>query len=256
MFEQDRFVVRLQQRVMREADVQVCFLSGSFGRNTADAYSDIDIGLLFADEAARQRAWADRREFTHSVLAYVPAKSFDATHIRPYLHIVLFSNGAKADFRYETVTSLQPSGWDRDLKILKDRIDWAPGFLQQAAGMGTTQPAISGRELRALDERFWVMFWDVYRQVRRGDTVKPFAEYLTLLAATLPPLLGLLPTDDAAHTGLVDLQYTQDAAVTVKHMRRLLDAYRAARAAVVQRYRIAYTADGAFERSLERALSK
>jgi predicted nucleotidyltransferase len=256
MFEQERFVVRLQQRVLREADIQVCFLSGSFGRNTPDPYSDIDIGLVFESAEARERAWNNRREFTHSVLAYVPAKSFDAEHIRPYFHIVLFSNGTKADFRYETVESLQPSGWDRDLKIIKDRIDWAPGFLQASASMGKSLPAISGRDLKSLDERFWVMFWDVYRQVRRGDTVKPYAEYLNLLASTLPTLTQLLPPNDAAHKALVDLHYTLDATVTRAHLKQLLVAYRAARAAIVQRYRVAYMADGAFERSLEQALAK
>lgn len=256
MFEQDRFVVRLQQRVVREADIQVCFLSGSFGRNTADPYSDIDIGLVFENEAARERAWNNRREFTHSVLAYVPAKSFDAAHIRPYFHIVLFSNGTKADFRYETLTSLQPTGWDSELKILKDACNWAPGFLQATSGMGKTQPVIGGRDLTTLDERFWVMFWDVYRQVRRGDTVKPFAEYLNLLATTLPTLMQLLPPDDAAHRELVNLRYTLEADVTLEHMRRLLSAYQVARTAVVNRYRIAYIADGAFERSVERAMAK
>ncbi|MCO5194191.1 MAG: nucleotidyltransferase domain-containing protein [Anaerolineae bacterium] len=256
MFEQDRFVVRLQQRVMREADIQVCCLSGSFGRNTADPYSDVDIVLVFDSDEARERAWANRRDFTHSVLAYVPAKSFDAAHIRPYFHIVLFSNGTKADFRYETPASLQPNGWDSELKILKDTSNWAAGFLQAAAGMGKTQPVISGRDLTALDERFWVMFWDVYRQVRRGDTVKPFGEYLNLLAATLPTLMQLLPPDDAAHRELVNLRYTLEADATLEHMRRLLSAYQLARTAVVNRYRIAYIADGAFERSVERAMAK
>jgi hypothetical protein len=256
MFEQERFVVRLQQRVVREADIEVCFLGGSFGRNTADPYSDIDVGLIFSDDAARERAWANRREFTHSMLAYVPAKSFDAEHIRPYFHIVLFSNGTKADFRYETVDSLQPTGWDRDLKIIKDRIDWATGFLQASASMSKSLPTISSNDLKALDERFWVMFWDVYRQVRRGDTVKPYAEYLNLLAGTLPTLTQLLPPDDAAHKALVDLHYTLNATVTREHLRQLLIAYRAARTAIVQRYRMAYIADGAFERSLEQALAK
>ena len=78
---------------------------------------------------------ANWRDFTHSVLAYVPAKSFDAAHIRPYFHIVLFSNGTKADFRYETAASLQPNGWDSELKILKD-IQLGCRFSVAAAGHG------------------------------------------------------------------------------------------------------------------------
>lgn len=32
MFEQDRVLVRLQQRVMSEGDIVACFLAGSYGR--------------------------------------------------------------------------------------------------------------------------------------------------------------------------------------------------------------------------------
>ena len=61
MFEQDRVLVRLQQRVMSEGDIVACFLSGSYGRRENDAYSDMDVALVFADETARERAWRQRR---------------------------------------------------------------------------------------------------------------------------------------------------------------------------------------------------
>ena len=84
MFEQDRVLVRLQQRVLSEGDIVACFLSGSYGRRQNDPYSDMDVAFVFADQAARERAWRQRRGFAQSVMQYVPAKSFDAAHVRPH----------------------------------------------------------------------------------------------------------------------------------------------------------------------------
>ena len=113
MFEQDRVLLRLQQRVLAEPQVLICFLGGSYGRGTQDEYSDVDVALVFAGDESRARAFEGRKEFVRSILPYVPAKSFDATHVRPHLHIALYSNGSKVDYRYETKESLAPNPWDR-----------------------------------------------------------------------------------------------------------------------------------------------
>ena len=133
MFEQDRVLLRLQQRALGETAIAACFLTGSYGRRTADVYSDLDVALVFADEAARERAWADRRDFVRSVVPFVAVKSFDAGHVRPFLHIALYSNGAKVDYRYETKESLPPSYWDRDMRILKDDGGWLESFQGQSS---------------------------------------------------------------------------------------------------------------------------
>jgi hypothetical protein len=257
MFEQDRVIVRLQQRVMVDSDILVCFLAGSYGRRTEDAYSDLDVGLVFADEARRDGAWRQRREFVRSVTPYVPGKSFDAGHVRPYLHIVLYSNGAKADFRYETQASLTPNPWDRDLRLLKDSQGWGAAYQAQCQQMVQMRPTLSSQELTALDERFWVMFWDVYRQVLRGDSRKPFTVYLELLNFTLPPLLQVLPPEDPAYAGLLNALYApNDMRATAVHLRRLLDAYLAARAAIVRRLNLAFMPDSAFENQMKRVVER
>ena len=66
MFEQDRFIVRLQQSIMRDADVEICFLTGSHGRRSEDAYSDVDVVLVFLTRRAAA-AWARRHEFVRSI---------------------------------------------------------------------------------------------------------------------------------------------------------------------------------------------
>jgi hypothetical protein len=256
MFEQERVIVRLQQRVLQERDIQVCFLSGSYGRGQADGYSDLDVVLVFADAAARDRAWSDRRNFVSSAMPYVPVKSFDAGHVRPYFHVALYSNGSKVDFRYETKTELTATIWDRDLKILKDGAGWAPAFQAAAAQAPLSQPLLSAAELQALDERFWVMVWDVLRLVLRGEYDKPFGIYVQLLYFTLPPLLAVLPAEDAARQGLLRASFSADTAQTAVHLKNLVHAYLAARTAVVQRFHLQFTVDDRFEREILALLAR
>lgn len=257
VFEQERVLVRLQQRVLQQADIRVCYLSGSFGRGTHDAYSDLDVALVFADEERRDAAYEQRRFFVQSVLPYVPAKSFDAEHVRPFFHVALYSNGAKVDYRYETQDRVEPSPWDREIRLLKDSGGWGERFQEAAAALPPTIPkqTISAKALEAIDERFWVMFMDVLRLLLRGDAVKAFPIYLQVTYFTLPEILRLLPEEDTAHLALIEADYSQDTGVTVDHMRRLLDNYLAARAAVVRRHMLAFTANGTFEEALRKRIN-
>lgn len=258
MFEQDRVLLRLQQRVLSETDILVCFLSGSYGRGAQDAFSDLDVALVFADEESRSSAFEVRREFVRSVLPYVPACSFDAAHVRPYFHIALYSNGAKVDYRYETKESLKPSVWDRDIRLLKDSDGWGENFQKSAQQFSKTRPmpSTTAAEMAAMDERFWIMFMDVYRQVLRGDFDKPFPVYLQLLYFTVPEFLRLLPQEEPARMALIGAAYQHDPEATAEHLRSLLDAYRAARAAIIRGHQLSYVPNAAFERELLRKINQ
>ncbi len=257
MFEQDRVVLRLQQRVLAEKDILVCFLSGSYGRGTQDAFSDLDVGLVFENDGVREVAYSDRRDFVRSVLPYVPACSFDAAHVRPYFHVALYSNGAKVDYRYETKDGLEPTLWDREIRILKDTNGWGENFQHAAQQISAAQalPPMTASELAALDERFWIMFMDVYRQVLRGDYDKPFPVYLQLLTFTLPRFLRSLPSEEPAREALIGAAYQREAAATAEHLRRLLSAYLNAREAIIGHHRLQYEPDATFERELLRKLT-
>lgn len=255
MFEQERVIVRLQQRVLAERNIFACFLAGSYGRRREDAYSDLDVALIFADEQSRQATWEERRDFVRSVTPYVPARSFDAEHVRPYFHITLYSNGSKVDYRYETL-ALVPNPWDRDIRILKDSDGWAEQYQAACAQTGQPQPRLTAAELEQLDERFWVMFWDVYRQVLRGDGDKPFTTYLELLHFTLPPLLKVLPPEEPARQGLLTAYFVRDTKATRAHLQELLRAYLAARTAVVRRLQLMFTPDTRFENEIQRLVQR
>lgn len=256
MFEQDRMLIRLQQRVQGEQPIIACFLSGSFGRRREDGFSDMDVALVYANDAAREMAWQQRREFGQSIMPYLALKSFDAAHIRPYLHIALFGNGSKVDFRFETRVGLEPNPWDRDIRILKDTDGWAEQFQQASQRLALPQPHITAAELTTLDQRFWVMYWDVLRLLLRGDHQKPFPIYLELLNFTLPPLLAVLPAEDPAHQALLQASFSQDTKATVRHMGQLLTAYLAARTAVSRRLQLNYVPNTTFENNIHSLLKK
>jgi hypothetical protein len=256
LFEQDRVLVRLQQRIQSEPMIAACFLAGSFGRRAEDAFSDMDVALVFEDDVVRQIAWKNRREFVRSVVPFVGVKSFDADHVRPYFHIALYSNGAKVDYRYETKTLLEPSYWDRDIRILKDDDGWLENFQLQSAQAPLVQPRLTTDELTQLDERFWVMLMDVYRLLRRGDADKPFTIYLELLHFTLPPLLRLLPPEALARQNLLRADFSGDTRQTIDHLLGLLESYVAARTAVIQRFQLDFVADERFETAVKQLFQR
>ncbi len=255
MFEQERVLVRLQQKVLGEKKMLACFLSGSYGRFQEDGYSDLDVTLIYADDFSRETAWQSRIEFVRSVTPYVPAKSFDTEHLRPYLHSTLYSNGTKADYQFESATQLQPTPWHRDIRILKDTDNWAKQYHDSCMSMIIPQARISSAELKAIDNRFWITYWDVLRRILRGDNDKPFPVYLQLLHFTLPPLLHTLPPEEPARAPLQVALFNPDTQVTAVHLKTLLTAYLAARTAVIQRLHLDFQIDTRFETDMQRIVN-
>ncbi|MEM7332837.1 MAG: hypothetical protein AAF490_12185 [Chloroflexota bacterium] len=251
MFEQDRLLVRLQQRVMAEMHILACFMSGSYGKRQEDAYSDMDVALVFRAGYQREDAWAKRREFVRSITPYVPAKSFDGSHIRPFFHVALYSNGTKVDFRYELQAEMTPNPWDRDLRILKDSDGWVEQYQASCAQMAHLLPRIDREQLVAIDDRFWVMFWDIFRLVLRGESDKPFPIYLELMHSSLPPLLDQLPEGSAERNGLLLASFNQKAPTTKQHLKQLLSAYVAARDLIVQKQHLDVMFDTKFETAVK-----
>ena len=128
-------------------------------------------------------------------------------------------------------------------------------------GLGSQRPEHDGNlgpdNLWALgDNQFWVMFWDILRLLKRGDTDKPFAIYLELLYATLPPLLRVLPAEDTTRQGLLVAGYGRDAQKNRTQMVSLLDAYLAARSAIISRHNLAFFPNQGFESEIKRLVQK
>jgi hypothetical protein len=252
MFEQERFIGRLQRHVLAEPDVLVCFLYGSFGRRVEDAYSDVDVALVYRGPAERDAAWAEREEFVRAVMPYVAARSYDAYHLRPYLHIALYSNGTKVDFRYETTEAISPSPGDSKIRILKDSDQWGERFQAMAARLAPTQPYIDPEALMALDTRFWIRYWNVLRLLKRGGIDKPFESYLKLLYFSILPLRDALPPEEPARQDLARASFGRDERAMMIALRELLATYLAARAAVIRRQNLVFPIHTAFESEIRR----
>jgi hypothetical protein len=189
-------------------------------------------------------------------MPYVPVRFFVADHVRPHFLAALYSNGTKVDYLFTAQTELRPDDTQREVRILKDTGGWAERFQSDASRHALPLPYLSAGELAALDDRFWVMAWDVIRQLKRGDTDKPFTVYLQLLSFSLPPLLRVLPLEEPARAPLVRALYTPDAQATLRGLAELMDAYAAARAAVVRRGNLVFTPNTAFESELRRLVER
>lgn len=256
MFEQERFISRLQRHAQGDPAVLACFLYGSYGGRVDDPYSDVDIALVYAGTEDRASAWAGRHEFVKAVMPYVAVRSFDSSHVIPYLHIALYSNGTKADFRFDTADTLSPDSVFREIRILKDRDGWVERFQAASSRLAPAQPYISPNDLTDLDNRFWVMFWNVLRLLKRNDTDKPFASYVRLLYFSLPPLLDALPPEEPARRSLMRATYTGNIDETLRGMGELLEAYLAARAAVIRRQNLVFPINTAFESEIRRLVER
>lgn len=256
MFEQERMISRVQRKVTAEPEIMACFLSGSFGRRTEDPYSDLDFALIFENDQDKALAWDRRRKFTQEIMPYVAVKSFDASHVRPFFHIALYANGAKLDFRYESKKTLNPNPWDRQIRILKDSYGWVEEFQKTSSTLPFPQPRISSSELFELDQRFWIMYWDIVRQLARGDSKRPFTIYLEILYFTLPPVLTAMPENDPVKDNLIKANYNLDAQFTLKNMVEFLHAYLNARSKLVNLYSLQFPINSAFESEIMKLLEK
>jgi hypothetical protein len=155
------------------------------------------------------------------------------------------------------MAQMPPNPWDRDLRILKDTADkWGEQYQSACAQTYQTMPRLTTAELTGLDNRFWVMFWDVFRQVLRGDHDKPFEVYVQLLHFSLPPLLQVLPPEEPARQGLKRAFFSQDTRATAKQMAQLLAAYLAARSAVIQRLNLDFVANHGFESAIQKLVER
>jgi hypothetical protein len=258
MFEQDRVIVRLQQRVLRENTIVACYLAGSYGRGTADSYSDLDVVLLFADQTNRDQAYDRRREFIQSVLPYVPAKSFDANHVMPYFHIALYSNGAKVDYHFETISKLDQITRGDNIRLLKDKIGLAERLhsITSVPPPAVKMPSITSKMLSDMDNRYWVIYMDIYRLLMRGNSDKSYPIYLELLNFTIPHMLPLLRAGSPARLNLINAYFSQDASITLKHLKELLPAYLDARSEIVKYHNLTFTADVNFEHEIMTLIQK
>lgn len=144
------------------SDAPACLVAGSVARGGMDEHSDLDVHLIFADQAARERVWQQRWDWEIGPWLH----RFDADHVIPYFVIYVFESGVRVDLPMHTADHLPPAAggpyalaWD-DTGRIGD--DWLAGAMPDE---GSPDWSTAVHE----EERFWA--WLVYcvQHIRRGE---------------------------------------------------------------------------------------
>ncbi len=135
------------------------FLGGSNARGGMDEHSDLDIGIVFTDAAAREAAWARRREW--EIAPWLHA--YDADHMRPYFAYFLFEPGIVAELPLYTVDDLHEARWGGPFLVVWDETGELESSLRDAH---VDPPA---EDLTKQDEQFWAWTLHGAKQARRGE---------------------------------------------------------------------------------------
>lgn len=134
-----------------------------------DAESDLDVGICFADDAAREEAWALRWAWDIAPWFH----RFDADHVKPYFVIYLFDSKVKTDIPLHTLEDLPAREGGPYVLAWDDT-----GRLETWAATAVPPPrAVDWSRAVHEEERFWA--WLVYslQHVRRGEYYSIAADF-------------------------------------------------------------------------------
>jgi predicted nucleotidyltransferase len=138
-------------------------VSGSVARGVADEFSDLDVGIFFADEAARERAWAHRWEWELGPWFH----RFDADHVRPYFVIYLLDPGVKTDLPLNLVSD-PPSPAGAPYEVLWDSTGEVTKWVE-ASNAGRQDAPPDWSEAAHEEERIWAWVYYSILHIRRGE---------------------------------------------------------------------------------------
>lgn len=138
-------------------------VSGSVASGVADEYSDLDVGVFFADEEAREAAWQARWDWEIAPWFH----RFDADHVKPYFVIYLFEPGVKADLPLNLVTD-PPLPGGAPFEVLWDTTGEVTRWVEASnAGWQALPPDWSAATHE--EERIWAWIYWCLRHVQRGE---------------------------------------------------------------------------------------
>ena len=139
------------------------YVAGSVATKLADEHSDLDVGVFFADDEARERAWVGRWDWDLGPWFH----RFDADHVRPYFVIYLLEPGVKVDIPLNTVEyPPAPAGapyevlWDTTGEVMR----WV-----EASNSGRVELPPDWSDAPHEEERFWAWIYYYILHMRRGE---------------------------------------------------------------------------------------
>lgn len=139
------------------------YVSGSVAKGVADRHSDLDLGIIFADEQSRERAWAERWDWEIGPWFH----RFDADHHRPYFVIYLLEPGVKTDIPLNLVADPpEPAGapyevlWDSTGDVTR----WV-----EASNAARQELRPDWSDASHEEERLWAWTYYCVLHIRRGE---------------------------------------------------------------------------------------
>jgi predicted nucleotidyltransferase len=151
-------------------------VAGSVARGVADEFSDLDLGIFFADEAARDAAWADRWEWALGSWFH----RFDADHVRPHFVIYLLEPGVKTDIPL-FVAGEPPEPEGAPFEVLWDTTGEVTRWVE-ASNAGKQELAPDWDEVVHEEERLWAWTYYCVLHARRGEVYDVASDFGPLRA--------------------------------------------------------------------------
>jgi hypothetical protein len=139
------------------------YISGSAARRAADEFSDLDVGIFFADEKARDAAWVNRWDWELGPWFH----RFDADHVKPYFVIYLLEPGVKTDLPLH-VPADSPTPGGAPYEVLWDETGEVTRWVA-ASNAGRQQLSPDWSEAVHEDERLWAWTYYCLLHLRRGE---------------------------------------------------------------------------------------
>ena len=139
------------------------YVAGSVARGVADEFSDLDVGVFFADEESREAAWSQRWDWQIGSWLH----RFDADHVKPHFVIYILEPGVKTDLPLYLISDApEPAG--APYEVLWDSTGEVTRWVEDSnAGRSELPPDWS--EAVHEEERLWAWTYYCVQHIRRGE---------------------------------------------------------------------------------------
>ncbi len=143
-------------------EIKGAFVSGSTASGGMDEFSDLDIGFLVSDKAARDQLWKNR--WNWDIAAWF--HRFDADHVKPYFVIYFFEPSIHVDLNFYIESDLPSFAGAPYVKAWGDDVEFEKWPVQVN---GAPPLSVDWNTVVNDDERFWAWIHFSCSHALRGE---------------------------------------------------------------------------------------
>jgi hypothetical protein len=154
------------------------FVSGSVAACRMDHNSDLDIGIVISDNAARDKVWANRWNWDIADWFH----RFDADHIKGVFVIYLYYPHIKADISLYTMDNL-PGVDGAPFALAYDKTGRLEPWCSEINREYESKPRSCQIDIKSVihdDERIWAWLFFCYQHISRGEYYSIASEFYML----------------------------------------------------------------------------